>query len=398
MEVKIEKLDDFGRGITYINNKICFVENALENELVEIEIIKETKKYYEAKVKTYLEINKKREPVTCPYYDTCGGCNLSHLNFIDENNFKVYKFKNLLKKFSNINDNLVQGIIYHDKKSYRNKITLHGKNKKLGLYKKETNEIIEINNCYLVSPKINSLIKLLNNINKNIKEAIIKVSNDDHYSMLKITGEVTDSEKLIKNVDVLIINDKVLTKNDKIITSIGTKNFFERSTSFFQINRTLTKELYDEVLKNVKTIYPKKVLDLYCGTGTIGIYISNYCKEIIGIDYNKSNIIDAKENKELNNISNINFICDKVENQITNFKNIDLIIVDPPRAGLDTKTKKNIINIKPKTLIYISCDPVTLIRDLEEMSINYNIELIKLFNMFPRTHHIESICVLHKNK
>lgn len=396
MKVKVIKLDDFGRGIAYLNDKICFIENALPDEEVEIKITRETKKYLEAEVINYLKESQKRNEDICPYFSTCGGCNLFHLNFREENDYKKVKVENLIEKFSNLNKNIVKEVYSHEEKHYRNKITLHGKNKKLGLYKKGSNEIVEITECLLVNKKINTIINELNQVNTDIKEAIIKTSNDEKSSILKITGKVNNISKLKKIVDVLIINDKLFSQQDTIITQIGPKKYHESADSFFQINQSLTKNLYDAVLKKIDEIKPQKVLDLYCGTGTIGIYVSDYCKEIIGIDCSKSNIADANKNKELNNVKNIKFICDKVENRITDFKDINAVIVDPPRAGLDPKTKKNLLRINSDTIIYISCDPVTLVRDINELSVNYEVESIVPYNMFPRTHHIENACILNK--
>ena len=137
------------------------------------------------------------------------------------------------------------------------------------------------------------------------------------------------------------------------------------------------------------------MLDLYCGTGSFGIYVSDYVSNIIGIDYNKSNINDAKNNAVLNNISNIEFICDKVENVIDRYNDIDLVLVDPPRSGLDKKTINYISRIKSKNIIYVSCNPVTLVRDLKLLLDSYNIIEIIPFNMFPRTYHVECVCVLN---
>ncbi len=135
---------------------------------------------------------------------------------------------------------------------------------------------------------------------------------------------------------------------------------------------------------------------MYCGTGSFGIYISDIVNNIVGVDYNKSNIEDAIDNNKLNNINNIKYICSKVEDVIEKLKDYDLIIVDPPRAGLDKKSIKNILEINSKNIIYISCDPNTLIRDLKILSKKYIIKEITPFNMFPRTYHCESIVVLER--
>ncbi len=365
MQVKIEKLDNFGRGIAHINNKICFIENALPNEIVEVEITKEKAKYQEAKVINYIETSKDRIEVDCPYYDKCGGCNLRHLSYKKENEYKENKVKEILKHIGRL-DIKVNNIVYSDEYNYRNKVTLHNSDNKIGYYEKNTSNIIKIDNCYLLDNKINESIK---KINTKDKEIIIRTSNDDS--------------------DIIINEDKT------IITNIGNKKYYLSKNSFFQINKFLTKDLYDLVRNSINKKY-NKCLDLYCGIGSIGIYISDLVSNIIGVDYNESNIEDANKNKDLNKISNIEFICDKVENCIDSFNDMDLIIVDPPRSGLDKKTKKYIETINPETIIYVSCDPVTLARDINDLNSNYKVKEITPVNMFPRTYHVETITVLEK--
>ena len=367
MRVKIEKLDNYGRGITYLNNKICFVENSLPNELVEIEIIKEKAKYLEAKVINYIEVSKDRIDPLCPYYDKCGGCNLRHLDYQKENIWKEEKVQAILKHIGNI-DIKVNNIIYGNESNYRNKVTLHNSNNRIGYYSKGTNDILEIDECLLLDNKINEVIK---NIKSTDKEIIIRTSNDS---------------------EDIIIND-----NKRIITNIGSKKYYLSRDSFFQINRFITKDLFDIIRKSINKKY-HTCLDLYCGTGTIGIYIADLVNKVIGIDNNKSNINDANDNIKLNNINNIEFICSNVEDKIEEFTNIDLIIVDPPRSGLDSKTKKYLEKINPERIIYVSCDPITLARDLKDLNNNYNVLEVTPVNMFPRTYHCETIAVLERIK
>ena len=395
MEVKIEKLDNFGRGITYLNNKICFVENAYPEEIVEIEIVKENKKIIEAKTIKVITKSNNRVESKCPYSNICGGCNFSNLKYEEELIYKTEKVKDLISKYTGLT-NIVEDTNYINEYNYRNKIILHGKNNKLGLYEENTNNIVEINECLLVNNKINEIIKILKEENISIEEALIKTSNDEKEVLVSIKGKINNIDKLKDKCTVLIINDELKTTNSSIITNIGKYKFYESEKSFFQINKDLTEKLYDEALKIVEKVKPNKLLDLYCGTGTIGIYVSEFSNEIIGIDYNKSNINDANKNKKLNNLNNISFICDKVENQIDNFKDIDMIIVDPPRKGLDQKTKEYLNIIKAKHLVYISCDLITFSRDINDLLENYEVEYIKPFNMFPKTYHCESIAVLER--
>ena len=396
MKVTIEKLDHFGRGITHINDKICFVENALPEEVVDIEIINENKKYSEAITKKVEEKSPYRIKSKCKYSDKCGGCNFNHLLFEEENKYKKDKVKEIIVRFGELDKKLVKDVVNSDEYNYRNKIILHGLGKNLGFYEEKTHSVIPIDKCLLVSQNMNKVIKVLNNINERIEEVLIRCNNDDSMIMVELEGKVSNLDKLKDVCDVLIYNGLILTDLDELINEIGNKKYYVSYSSFFQVNRFLTKNLYDEVLREVKKKKPKKILDLYTGTGTIGIYVSDYAKKIIGIDSNGSNIKNANKNKELNNVKNIEFICDKVENRINEFKNIDLIIVDPPRAGLDPKTKEYLKEIRSNTIIYVSCDPVTLARDLKELSDTYTVQSIKPFNMFPRTYHVESILVLER--
>ena len=398
MKVTIEKLDHFGRGITHIKDKICFIENALPEEVVDIEIINENKKYSEAITKKVKEKSPYRIKSKCKYSNRCGGCNFNHLLFEEENKYKKEKVKEIIERFGELDKKLVKNIVSSDENNYRNKILLHGLGKNLGFYEEKTHSVIPIDKCLLVSPNMNKVIKVLNSINERIEEVLIRCNNDDSMIMVELEGKVKDIDKLKEVCDVLIYNGLILSDKDELINKIGNKKYYVIYSSFFQVNRFLTKKLYDEVLKEVKKKNPNKVLDLYTGTGTIGIYVSEYAKKIIGIDSNGSNIKNANKNKELNNTKNIEFICDKVENRINEFKNIDLIIVDPPRAGLDPKTKDYLKEIKSDTIIYVSCDPVTLARDLKELNEIYNIKSIKPFNMFPRTYHVECVCLLMKKK
>lgn len=373
MKVLIDRLDHFGKGITTINNKICFIDNALPGEVVDIKITNEKKKYLEAKVVKYIKKSKNRVKEVCPYTNICGGCNLNHMKYEDENKFKEDKVKDLINKFSNLDENLVKDIVYKDEYNYRNKVIFHIKKKKLGFYKKKSNDIVQIDKCLLLDNKINEIIPKLKEIIKesNIDKIEVKVSNDSKEILLS-----TDKDK-------------------NIITNISNYKYILSSNTFFQVNKYVTELLYNEILENIKKYKSKNVLDLYCGSGTIGIYISKYVNKILGVEINKQSIIDANKNKKLNNIKNIKFIEGKVFDIIKDIKDkYDTIIIDPPRSGLDKDTINSILKINPKTIIYVSCDPTTLSRDLNILKDKYNIEYIKPFNMFPKTYHVECITVL----
>ena len=393
MKKAITKIDNFGRGITYINDKICFVDNSLEGEEVDVDIYKETSKYSLANPISISNHSLDRIEAECPLSSICGGCQCNHMSYQKELNWKIDKVKDIFKRIADIElDNIKINSL--NRNHYRNKITLHGNNQKLGYYSKDNKDIIPINNCLISNNKINKLLPVINK-NKNLKEVVIKTNNNEKEVMISIEGEVNNIEELKSQSDVLIINKKLLTNKNDIINKIGKYKYYEKIDSFFQINEELTEILYDKVKESLNDTY-NNGLDLYCGTGTIGIYISDKIKKIIGVDNNKANIDEAIKNKDLNKINNIDFICNKVENVIDKFKNIDIVIVDPPRSGLDKKTIKYLKEINPKKIIYISCDPITQARDINLLKDNYKLIDLELFNMFPRTYHCESISVLER--
>ena len=157
-----------------------------------------------------------------------------------------------------------------------------------------------------------------------------------------------------------------------------------------------TLNLYNEVRRMTYNKRYDNILDLYCGTGTIGIFLSDIATSVVGIEIIEDAVIAAKRNADINNIENIKFICGRVEDYIDRFNNIDLIIVDPPRSGLDKKTIDNVKRINPKEVIYVSCDPMTLVRDLKVLGEDYLIKEITPVDMFPNTHHVECVSVLHR--
>lgn len=397
MRVKIEKLDHFGRGICYIDGKICFVEDTLPGEDVKIKITLEKKKYMLGRVKDFYSVSSARVDELCPYKDKCGGCDLSHLSYKMENEYKCLKVKEILKKYADVDEVLVEDVSFGEEYNYRNKITLHGDHNIIGYYKKNSNDIVPINKCLLVDEKINHIINVINMMSSDneYKDIIIRVSNDSEEVLISITGKVKGYEVLEDLCDSLIINDEVVKGERCIMSFIGEKKFIISDKGFFQVNKTLTERLYNEVLNIVKEVKPKKVLDLYCGCGTIGIYISDYVDEVVGVEVFKESIENAKKNKKLNNCHNIRFICDKVENVIDNIKdNTDLVIVDPPRGGLDKTSIDVLLSMNVNNLVYVSCDPVTLARDIKLLKEKYDVVSIKPFNMFSKTYHVECVCLL----
>lgn len=390
----VESLDHKGRGITRIDNKITFVKNALPNEDVDIRIEKCRKKYNEAIVTNYNHISKDRVEYPCPYYSKCGGCHIGHLAYDKQLLFKQDKIANIIDRYLK-QKIAINNIVYGKDKYYRNKITLQVNNK-MGLYELETNNIIEIDKCLLVQELINNKIKYLNKLNlKKIKQFIIR-SSDDEILLIIVGPKNTDIKPIYDYFDNIgIKDDKYYLKkgNEYLLQKIGNLYYKISLDSFFQINYEVMIKLYDYIKTNCKNSH--KVLDLYCGTGSIGLYISDSVDKVDGIEINKNAINDANYNKKINNITNVYFICNDTKDISIN-KNYDTIIVDPPRSGLNDHIINEIIKNVPQKIIYVSCDPMTLVRDLNILKEHYNIQEITPFDMFPNTYHVECVCIMNR--
>lgn len=395
--VEIEKLDHFGRGIARIDGVPVFVLDALPNELVKIEIIKEKKNFKEAKVVEYLRTSNLRVKPICPYYENCGGCNLMHLSYPHQLLFKENKVREVLKKFCDFDK--VEKIIGTNEYYYRNKITLQVK-EKIGYFKEKTYELIEIDKCIIADDRINKIIPILKNIDlKFIDQIVIRCTKNEIMLVFYCKNKINlDVSKFSDVSTIVLITDKeyILKGKGYIEENINNIKYVISPTSFFQVNSVGMEKLYNKVLEYCGLSGNENLLDLYCGTGTIGIYLSKYCGKVFGIEINKEAIKDAFKNKELNNLENIDFKSGDVKDVLKSNKfNPDIIVVDPPRAGLDKSVVNQLISLHPKKIVYVSCDIVTLSRDLNLLKEYYDIIEVTPVDMFPNTYHVESVAVLH---
>ncbi len=389
MEIEILDFDDLGSGLGKIDEKVCFVKNGLPKEVLKVEIVKENKNYSNDKIKDIILKSKDRIKPICPFYQECGGCNFLHATKSLENEFKLKKGEKFLGKIENF---------YKTRElNYRNKVIFHVKNGDIGFFKEKTNELVSINYCYLLNDKINEVLKLfLENKDLNFNGNILIRVNNLEDSLVAITGnykyiDLIKTSNLITN---LIYNDKVIKGNSYFYECISNYKFKVSYKSFFQVNLdglTSIKTILENFLQD-KNI--KNALDLYSGTSVLGIIISKYVKNVISVEENKSSTADALINKDLNEINNLQVINGRVEDYIDTFKNIDLIILDPARRGLDLKTISYLKKIKSKYLIYIACKMDSLRRDTKYLKDDYEVLENYLVDMFPRTNEVESVSIL----
>ena len=389
-EVNIISNTNLGDGVGRIENKPIYIKNAVSKDKLEVKITRVNKKYLQGEIVKIVKESEDRVKPLCPYFPKCGGCTFWNVNINKENEIKENYIKRL---FPNVK---VNTIISNNEINYRNKVTFHIHNGKLGYYQKNSNNLVIIEECLILNKEINKIKKYLETLDlTKVTEIMIRYSNNYDELLINFKGQLKDYNNLkkIKNIKSIYINNDLEYGNQTIKEKINNLEFLIGPNSFFQINTNMIANLYNSI-KNFITP-SSSLLDLYCGTGTIGIYLNEYFEHILGIDIVKENIENAFLNKEINKIDNISFQhkdASSIENTY-----FDVVIVDPPRAGLGEKTKEHLLNINSKIIIYVSCNPNTLKKDIEKLKEKYQLVEITPVNMFPKTEHIECVSLLiHK--
>lgn len=409
-ETTITGLENEGSGVAKINGMIVFIPKALIGEKVRVRILEIKKNFARGKIVEILEKSSKRTESLCPYYEECGGCNLRHQTSSENLKFKKEKVEVALRKIGKLDVEVDDIVPSFKENNYRNKVSFKVENSRIGFYGEGTYQLIDIDNCMLAENDINDALVVirdyLSKYENEIKTITIKYGNAssdlliDIYSTSDKDIDILDYlDDNIRNLKTVIFNDQVVYGNGYIKQVSNGLMFNCSSKSFFQVNTNQAEKLYDAAVKLAKISDKDVVLDLYCGTGTITSIIAGYAKKVIGIEIVEDAIIDAKYNLQMNNISNVKFICGDSAKEIIKIKdNIDIIFVDPPRKGVDRTAIAVMKKIYPKKIIYISCNPVTMARDLSYLTDLYDVKKVVPFDMFPNTSHVECITLLEKKK
>ena len=390
MNFEIEKFDDLGNGLTKINNKVCFVKYGIIKEVVEIKDLEEKKNYSKANIKKIIKKSELRVEPICPYYYKCGGCNFMHLRSDAEINFKIDKLRNYFNRCDEF---------YETKKyNYRNKVVLHVSDNKIGFYEENSHNIIDIDYCYLLDDKINSILKVIKKIINNQNFDVTIRVNSKSESLVYINKKINDINILIdcNLIDNLVIDKVAFKGNNYFLEYVNNFIFKVTYNSFFQVNVLGLSKIFLILNKFIAKKNINHVLELYSGTSVLGINVSKYVKKVTSIESNKNASLDALENIKINNVSNLKVINGLVEDYIDKFIGVDCIILDPTRNGLDKKTMRYLNIIKPKYLIYIACGIDSLKRDLKLLINNYFINGLYGVDMFPNTIHCENVCILER--
>lgn len=397
MKVIIEKLDNFGKGIAHLDNKVIFIPKTLPKDECEIDIIKEKKNYSEAKLVKIINPSKDRIESKCPYFNECGGCALQDLDYDNTIKFKHNKINELLIR-NNIKVNNMNFISNEHKFNYRNKIELKIVNKILGYYEESSHKLIAIDNCLIAKEKINEVINEIKKLGIVNGEITIRCNYNNEILLIINTTNNINIETIIsdKKIIGIILNNKLIYGTDYFVEKVNDLYFKVSYNSFFQVNEWMYPKLFKEVQSNVDK--NNIVLDLYCGVGTLSLNASLNAKKVIGVELVENAVLNAVKNKEINKINNVEFLLQDLSKGFNLEKYFNTIIVDPPRNGIDKKTLDYILAKLPNKLIYVSCDPNTLVRDLKIFNDKYEIKKVNIYDMFSYTYHCETITILELKK
>ncbi|MFH1540673.1 MAG: 23S rRNA (uracil(1939)-C(5))-methyltransferase RlmD [Elusimicrobiota bacterium] len=436
IEIKIEKIITGGDGIGKYNNIVVMVQYSVPGDKLLVSITEAKKNYARAKIISIISPSTYRISSPCPSHFTpctsshfyCGGCNLQMVNYKNQLELKTA----IVQDFFDLKIN--EMIPAANQFNYRNKIQMPigGKpcNIIMGFFHPQSHHIVDIKNCFLQSEKANEIILVLRNL---INEYKIQPYNEDKRSgvlrhiilrqsfMLgkfmiifvsktnfipymreiveKITKKFPEVVSIYQNINYEKTNVILGNKNfklfgrDTIKEKIGETIFEISPSSFFQINTLQTVKLY-EVIKNFCQFDGnEKVIDVYSGCGGISLFLASHCKKITGIEEVSSAVSDAVKNAKINSIKNVFFMQGNADYILGKIDFSDIIIVDPPRSGCSQTVLNSVLKIHPQKIIYTSCNPATLARDIKILSQKYKLVEIQPVDMFPQTAHIE--CVTH---
>ena len=395
--MKIERFDDLGRGISYINNKVTFIDKVVPEDIVEVELTKEKKKYNEAKLIKIIKPSPLRIDAKCPYFSKCGGCQFQNITYENTIKYKKEKIVNIFSKHKiSIFPEVITNISPYN---YRNKITLKVNNYKIGFYINKTHNLVEINKCLLANPAINASIPLIKRFNicngevtircNQNAEILIVINSQDNLNI--DTNYLKSKIKLVG----IVVNNKIYYGENSLFERMNNLLFKISYDSFFQVNPFIASQLFQIIGDNIDS--SDKVLDLYCGVGTLSLMAAKKAQKVLGIEVVPNAIINALFNARINDLNNTQFVINDASTAISKIKpDFNKIIVDPPRSGLTKNIIDVLLKIKPDAIIYVSCDPQTLVRDFTLLSSIYEIKKSYILDMFSYTYHIETILILTK--
>ncbi len=384
--VKVDKFVNDGFAIAYEegNEKVIFVRYAIPGEEIKVNIYRETSSYAIADTIEVIKPSEKRVAPKCEYFALCGGCDYQMLNYDDQVDMKRELLIETFSKIAKIDISSILDILKSPKPfNYRNTETfkVNPRKKLIGFFRKDTKSVIDITHCDIAEAGINEALKAMRDFEEFPK----------HNFKVRTTNNNETSIHWVKSP----YEDKSLTEKVK---ACGYDFSFKISKdSFFQVNNSVIPLWLEKIVAMINSDKSERIYDLYCGIGLITLFVGHFANETIGIEISNASVKDANYNMKINNITNnIKFIEGDVAKKLNELEKADIVIIDPPRKGLDKSSIDMLLDYAPKKIIYSSCKTTTLARDIELFSSKYKLNRIILVDMFPQTHHMECVALMEQ--
>ncbi len=439
----IKRLGINGEGVGYYKRQVVFVPGALPGEEVVVTVTNVNEKFSEAKIKKIRVKSKERIKPACPIYEKCGGCQLQHLDYKAQLREKQDIVRQAFERYTNLsNDKLPikETIGMEDPWNYRNKSQLQvGKNKEAviaGLYGINSHHLIDISECLVQHPATNKVTQTVKSIlqdfqipiyNERKRKGVVRTivtrvgfqTGDVQLVLIMATKDLPKKELLIEEITRRLPEVKSILQNingqktslifgaetlhlhgeEVIQEMLGDLQFELSARAFFQLNPIQTVKLYDEVKRAAQLTGEEKLVDAYCGVGTIGLWLAPYVKELRGMDIIPESIEDAKRNATRHGFTHAHYEVGKAEDILAKWLKQgwrpDVFVVDPPRTGCDHKLLEAMIKVKPKRIVYVSCNPSTLAKDVDKLlKAGFRLESLQPVDMFPQTPHVETVALI----
>ncbi len=416
MKYIVEKLGAFGEGVARDNGKAVFIKGALPGETVEAKPTLEKKTFTVAKLIKVIEASPNRIKPKCAYFGVCGGCSLQHLKYEAQLELKKQTVEETIQKIGGLNVAISEVVASQKIFGYRNKLSFPVRGSKIGLYEENSHNVVDIDNCLLQREWNVKLIKALRAFMKDFnlrgydeKRGDIRHIVAREKDSLCITLVTSSKIKIDKLIDYLSFEDFALyqnvnTKNNNVILGdefclLGGKGKFPdfHPASFYQVNDEIESRLYRDVLNEVEG---RAVIDAYCGAGNLSLMMAKRADVVYGVEICKQAVDEAIERANRMHIYNAEFVCGDCKDELPRLtKRISgdaTVVFDPPRKGVDESVLLAVRELAPKKLVYVSCNPATLARDLKILSDDYSVEKAIVYDMFPQTVWEEVMTVLYR--
>ena len=443
LEGHVIDLTHEGHGVVKLDRYPVFIPNTLIDETIKFKVIKVKKNFAIGKLLEIKEQSNERVEPPCVYYYKCGGCQLQHMTYQAQLNMKKEQVINLFHRKADFKDTIINDTVGMENPwYYRNKSQIPvGKNKDeeiiSGFYRQRSHDIIDMESCLiqdqLHQEVMNQLKVWFNELNISVynehkKQGLMRhvVIRTGHHTRELMVIFVTNGKKF-KQSDLLVqklvkafpeitsIKHNVNNTHSNVILGADSNTLYGKTTindklsdvtfkisdqSFYQINSIQTEKLYQLAIEYANLKQDDVVLDTYCGIGTIGLYMAPKAKHVYGVEVESEAIEDAKQNATINQFENTTFVCGKAEEVILKWKSQgikpDVVMVDPPRKGCDETFLKTLLELNPRKIVYISCNPSTQQRDAQYLAQHYKLTKITPVDMFPHTTHVETVAQFNR--